>query len=529
MIQGVIDNSEWRWVFIAGALLLVILSIPFAWAYAAAAPHHVFMGILVNPIDGASYLAKMYQGYDGHWLFRLPYTPEAHSGVAIFTFYLALGHVARLLHLEPILIFHAARLVGGMFMFISLYRFAADWTDSIEQRRVTWLLTVLGAGFGWLSLFSGYATPDLLRLPEGFPLQAVYANPHFPWAIAVAAALAHLLVEGALTEPLLPLEVDTRTIALATASIILSSISPFVLVPMGVGYGILCLWLWIRTGRFPRKQAARGGIVIVFSLPIALYDLWAFSSQNPVFQEWMRQNATLSPPVWEYLVAYGPLLILAGLAVWVSRRSFDAGDGFLLGWIIVTAVMLYGPLQLQRRFAMGLMLPLGVYAARGLWRVLAASLGARWRIPVIVGMYLSFLPTTVLAIAIPLIGTTSIRSDSYYITIEEDEALQWLGASDAPNDVVLASPTLSLFVPEVGPRVVYGHPFETLKADERRQEVLDYYAGRDCSIVTREHVSYVIVGPQERMLPDAADTCLPTGAPVFEANNSAIAIYAVGR
>src|SRR5574341_1545843 len=117
MTPRTIEAYEWRWVYITGGLLLIVLSLPFLWAYATAVPDRIFMGILVNPIDGMSYQAKMLQGYNGSWLFELPYTPEPHTGVFVYTFYVGLGHLARLLNVEPILVFHVVRLVGGMFMF----------------------------------------------------------------------------------------------------------------------------------------------------------------------------------------------------------------------------------------------------------------------------------------------------------------------------------------------------------------------------------------------------------------------------
>ncbi|MBN1311947.1 MAG: hypothetical protein JXB30_11050 [Anaerolineae bacterium] len=534
IINSEIENSEWRWVFIASTLLMVTISLPFIWAYVAATPDSYFMGVLVNPVDGASYQAKMYQGYSGSWFFHLPYTPEPHRGVFLFTFYLALGHLSRLLGLQAILVFHAVRLVSSMLMFLAIYQFMADWTSDVTQRRISWGLAVLGTGFGWIVLMvAGGMMPDAVItvsdigvLPEAFPLQAAYANPHFPLAIALAIWMAHVLVTSALVETERWPQLDFQTLGLGLGSLALVSMSPFVLVPLGVGYAVLCAWLWWRRRIFPRRELNWGIVVALLGLPLAAYNAWAISPSNPVFREWMSQNQTPSPPVWDYLIAFGPILILAGIGVWGSRRTIHDGDVFLIAWIVSILALLYAPLGLQRRFTMGLVVPLAIYAGIGLWRVIVPAFARRWRMVVVVLALCLMVPSTVMAVVVFLVGTLNpAESSYYYISREENEALVWLQAKR--DSLVLASPDFSLYIPSRGPRVVYGHPFETLKAEERQAAVGNFYKGFDCGVVAREGVDYIVVGPRERSLADDHEICPITGEEVFQSSNGEVVIYEV--
>src|SRR5690606_30652759 len=150
MVSREIDHAEWRWVFVCSVALLVLITFPFVWAYGVGGSDAHFMGVLVNPIDGASYQAKMRQGVEGSWLFYLPLTPDLHDGAFLFRFYLPMGLLRRIPGLPVIPGFHAVRLVGGVLRFSAVYRFVADWTSSVEQRRLAWSLAVLGAGFGWV-------------------------------------------------------------------------------------------------------------------------------------------------------------------------------------------------------------------------------------------------------------------------------------------------------------------------------------------------------------------------------------------
>lgn len=529
MTNSEIENSEWRWVFVASALLMVTISLPFIWAYAAATPDSQFMGVLVNPVDGASYQAKMYQGYSGSWLFHLPYTPEPHRGVFLFTFYLALGHLSRLLGIPAILVFHASRLASSLLMLVVLYQFVADWTSDVTQRRMTWGLAVIGTGFGWIALLAaGVTMPDVGILPEAFPLQAAYANPHFPLAIASAVWMAHVLVTSTLGETASWPQLNGRTLGLGVGALALVSMSPFVLIPLGAGYGALCIWLWWRRRAFPRREANWGMVVLLFGLPLAAYNAWAISADNPIFHAWMGQNQTPSPPVWDYLIAFGPILILAGIGLWGSRRSFHDGDVFLIAWIVSTLVLLYAPLGLQRRFTMGLIVPLAIYAGIGLWRVIVPSLARRWRSVAIALVACLMLPSTVMAIVVFLVGTIHpTQSGLYYVSRMEDQALDWLQVDAEPNALVLASPTFSLYLPPRGFRVVYGHIFETLNAEERQRAVDDFYKGRDCGVVAREGVDYIVVGPREQKLAGGRDMCPVPGEEVFRSSDGTVIVYAV--
>lgn len=528
MVSREIDHAEWRWVFVCSVALLVLITFPFVWAYGVGGSDAHFMGVLVNPIDGASYQAKMRQGVEGSWLFYLPFTPDLHDGVFLFTFYLAMGHLARILSLPVITVFHAVRLVGAVLMFFAIYRFVADWTSSVEQRRLAWSLAVLGAGFGWVALAFGHTTPDILSVPEAFPLQAAYANAHFPWAIAAGMLVAHVLVVKCAAEDDAVPALDIETVGLAAATVFLVTTSPFMLLPIGLGFGAMLAWLIWRRRELPRRELAWGSVVLVFGLPFAAYSLWIMTRGNPAINAWMEQNVTPSPPVWDYLIAFGPLLALGVPGIWASRRKVEAVDVFLLGWLVSGALLLYAPLSLQRRFTMGLIVPLAVYAGRGLWRVILPKIAERRRGLVIALTFAVFMPTLVIALVAPMFGSLNMKAKGgghYYLAQAEVEAAQWL-ERNARGAVVLASPELSMYLPAYGLRVVYGHPMETIRAEERKQAVAAFYEGTDCTVVQDEPVQYVVVGPRERKLAQGS-MCPVRGEEVYHSpDGGEVVIYA---
>lgn len=526
----VIEQSEWQWVLIFSSILVSIISLPVIWAFALAQPvEGLFTGVLVNPLDGATYHAKMLLGYEGTWMFELLFTPEGHQGVFLFTFYLALGHLARLLSVPPILIFNLARIVAGILMCLAIYRFIADWTEDIGQRRMTWAIILLAGGFGWLFLPFNLIMPDLLILPEAFPLQAVYANPHFPLAIAAGATIAHVFYKVFFVQVDYRPGPNVETLGLAAATIFLASTSPFVLLPLGAACTVVVLRLWYVTGRFPSIAVEWGLIVVALALPIVGYGLWAVSAANPVFAAWMSQNQTPSPPFWHYLVAFGPVLVLAGTGFYATlRRRIGLTDWFLLGWIIATIILLYAPLGLQRRFALGLILPLSIYAGRGLRRVLLQSVKKRKRPMMLAYAFAAMLPTTILSIILPMLGATQPEvRDQFFIDKERLAMYQWLDANVDDDAVVLAAPRTSLFIPVYAPRtrVVYAHPFETLNAEQREQAVIDFYNGQSCDVLTAEAIDYVVMGAAEAQISGNANACDVPGRVVYESARGEVTVY----
>jgi hypothetical protein len=112
-----------RLTVIGISLLAALLTLlPYGLAYADAGGYR-FTGFLFNPYDAASYLAKIRQGYDGRILYTLAFTENPGPGALFFPYYLILGHLARLLQLPLIAIWHAARILGGAFFLTAAWEF----------------------------------------------------------------------------------------------------------------------------------------------------------------------------------------------------------------------------------------------------------------------------------------------------------------------------------------------------------------------------------------------------------------------
>ncbi len=517
-----VSRKEWRWVIIFGGLLVALTLLPYAWAFSGAAPAGThFMGILYNPLDGASYFAKMREGAAGNWLFFLPYTPEPHDGAFVQVFYLALGQLARLLDISTPVMFHIARVVTSFMMFIAIYHLGSTIWTRIRPRRLFFGMMAVGSGLGWLLMvftrdFNNLST-DML-VPESIPLYATFVNPHFPLSIALIALLAATFVvvlrPGFTAFPSL----TNGGIAVALVSMALAVVQPQGWAPFGATLCAYIAILTVRSRQIPRREIFWALVMILPALPVLVYDL-AVVQSNWAMRVWNEQNQTPSPTVDKYLFGFGLLLVVAIPGIWRGLRRFERdGDRLMVVWLVVNAVLLYAPFNLQRRFAIGMIIPIVYFGVRALEDYWFQRIRPRWRDAALLTFFVFIVPSNALNYIVPLVGITNAgwgMEGKLLLATGYAQAVDWLQANGRTGDVVLAMPTPSLWIPAYTDlRVVYAHPFETLYAQRRLEAVIDWYRGEgDClGLIEAEKVRYVLARPApEHDLPAAWPTaCLTT-------------------
>jgi len=471
-----------------------------------------FSGFLINPQDGFSYLAKMRQGALGAWGFLLPYASAPGEPVLLFVYYLALGHLARLLGLPLLYTYHAARLLGTLLMFLAAYALLELCLQQVRARWAAFVLILFGSGLGWLGLPFGIWGNDLL-IPEAIPWFSGLTNAHFPLACAALLGLFYALLDRQGPPP-------RRATLAASCSLVLALVQPLALpVPAlaAAGWGLLEIWRQRRVK--PLMQAVRTqrdttiivGAALLASLPVLLYDLW-ITQVHPVLRSWSAQNQTPAPPLLETLLGFGLPLLLAGLALWRSPESRAPGPRLLAAWFAAGLLMVYLPFSLQRRMLLGLYFPLAGLAGLGVaW---LSERGVRY-LPALGLVVALGLPSNLVVAAA---GVTAAARMDPGVTIRDDElqSYRWLEAHAPRRALVLAGPISGSRLPAFADvRVLYGHPFESPEADVAKALVTALYGGAEGSeqLLRSHQVDYVLYGPEERSL--GSPSWLDTLQPVF--------------
>jgi len=479
-----IPRPETRWVMIAAWVVVLISSAPYAVVALTTPTEMRFAGALVTPIDGQSYFAKMRQGLDGAWLFRLPFTANDEPDALLFTFHIGLGHLARISGAELMAVYQAARLVGGWALLVVVYALIARVFDEVNERRRAWWFVALTAGLGWIA-----GTSSDVTIPESNTFFSVLTNAHFAASMALIIVIFMAVLDG-------------RWRRAALASIGLAILQPFA--PMAVYSGVLVSWMigWAIGKRGELLQQVRVTIVAGLSLsPLLIYFYFA-TQRDPILQGWSAQNLTPSPPPIEYLLGYGLMGVLAILGARFALKRRREVDVLLVGWAISSALLLYAPFALQRRFSLGLHIPIVLLAVLVMSSVARPQL-RKWLPGVVFALSL---PTTLVLLFVTSTAALRPPDGRLFFSTNEAAAFDWLRDNVSHDSVVMAAPETDLFLPAWGDvRVIYGHPFETLNAPKMKALVEDFFTGRmDRATVLREQkVDYIFFGPRERRLGEA--------------------------
>jgi hypothetical protein len=497
-----ITSAEWRWVIRLSILLVVLAFLPFLWVAVSAArgTDWQFMEILNNPIDGATYLSKMLQGFEGSWLITFRHTSEIHSPIFIQTIYPALGHLARILGIPPVVIFHVARGAAAFLMYFALYNLAATIWPKKQSRQLFFIVVTICSGLGWLYIAvtggQDTFTPDL-AIPEVWPFYSSLVNVHFPLTIACLALLASIYIvmfrPGCNTQPTL----NNSGVSVAVLSLGLSILYPQALVPFAGAVGGSILFQWIRDRKIGIREIRWLLVLGLPALPMAAYYV-AIIAYNPAVAEWNSQNVTSAPAVVPLVFGLGiPLLIALPAIVHAVRQSQQDGDRLMLFWLISIVILLYLPTNVQRRFMVAGMIPVAYFSVRALESFWFMRVSRRWRFR----LQVFLLPAAVMTYVLLMLGNFTVNLGPF-LPRTYNSAISWLQQNHLADQVVLSSTFVSVWIPGVvGSRVYYGHPYETLDAESKFEQLEAWYQGarpEEClSFLRDNNISYVVVGPLE--------------------------------
>lgn len=538
-----VTRREWLTAVALSLLICLLLLVPYWLAYASAGDGVVFADVLMNPEDSQTYFAKMDTGYRGDWLYTVPFTAEPHDPFFVGALYVVLGHLARVLGLSLVAVWHGARFLSGAIMFLAIFAFTGRFFRTPRGRWTAFLLAALGSGFGWLLFLAGApywldAFPIDFKMPEARPFFTALTFPH----IAVTTAL--MLLTFTLTlKALGSAEGRWRNATAAGVVNLLIAIAHPLLVYVIVAAGSLYwLALTLRARRILWGEGFALALTFLILAPLVLYYTFTLAT-NDVFAGWDAQReGTLSPPWPHFLVAFGPYLLLAGL--FALRRlpgtAFDRDPDepeavsasdlpesgnrwlFLWIWVLAVALLVYAPLNSQRRFVQGVHVALSLLATAGLLDVVLpwlrqtrpfCRLAARPRYSatgmtrLLLVLFLGFMTLSNLYV----LGSVSVSSvvqqpDPIFRPAAEVEAAAWLQERAGIEDVVMAGyQSGNYLASRAGVRVVVGHWAETVAYTEKEVAVHAFYdeATTDASrraLLARNNVDFVWWGPRERDL-----------------------------
>lgn len=517
MNSFLIKSTERRWVLVFAAAVMLATSLPFLLAFGAQGSDWVFSGFLFGVEDGNSYIAKMLTGYNGDWLFRTPYTAVPQNGAVVFLPYLLLGKLAFFsdLHLNLVVLYHLFRLAASTLSIIATYTFISLFTDSVVLRRLGLAVAILGGGLGWIvGLVWGELLGSLpleFYSPESFGFLSIYGIPHLAFARALMffGLAAYLKGRGVLAGALwLALGFFQPVNVVVAWSVVVAHL-----------LAVTIYMRWTGSTKSHSKWGERKGLfrqgifAVVVSSPMVVYSATIFVI-DPILRawKWSGQNLITSPHPLHYLLAYGLLLPFAVIGMrWVVKHS-DFRGMLLSAWVIILPVLVYIPVDFQRRLAEGVWVAIVVLAVIAIENV-------RFRTPFHKFVPLALtLPSTLILLIGGYLSAIS-PSSPIYLPSQEIVAFEYLAGIAVDETVVLSSFDTGNALPAWAPvRVVIGHGPESIGLAEVRPRIAAFFQSSTAHQVRRElidefGVKYVFWGPGEQKLgdwdPGSADYLYP--------------------
>ncbi len=158
--------------------------------------------------------------------------------------------------------------------------------------------------------------------------------------------------------------------------------------------------------------------------------------------------------------------------------------------------MAYIPFNLQRRFLVGYYLPLVIV----FWKLLSdyykqfPSKKQEMLIYALIGLSL---PSSLLIFSGSL-SAINHQDQIFYYKQNILEAAEWLTSNVAEKSVILASEENGRIIPALANfKVVYGHPFESINAEQTKKNVDDFWANKlseeqSRNLIKKYKVDYIL-------------------------------------
>lgn len=482
------------------------------------------------PTDYNFYLSRIREGIEGRWTVVERYTSEPHAGSLIHEPYLLLGEVGRFVRVPPGRagdIYHVARAVLALVLLWAIAAFCIKSFAPPSYRASVFPLTA------FLLAVTASSWPKLVAVTGSDIVPATLGNwpdwrfgGYMPWwsvmdSLQRITFIPHLLIGQASMLILVVLLTDEELLN-KKGTALLTGIAAFVLgmvFPPGLVfiYAFMGLWMLLHIRVWKRWIVPYSSVFLV-SIPSLMY-LFLMTGMYP----WKRlAEVDIIRPIRfdyvEYFKAVGPILPLgiAGLLMAWKRKETRLYPAVIwVGtWAALLGLFFFIPQQSPLRFSeMIPHVPLAILATYFLYRLSRAiPLRIAWTVlpACLIGiglfhMYSSYLwqkdfVDHKIRATVPLVPT-----GSYVMYPLKDfvRAIQVLEEQTPATAVILSETTAGNYIPVIAGRTVYAGHDNTVRYEQKREEVATFFAGKmnpsDARVwLMVSRARYVFFGPQEQ-------------------------------
>jgi hypothetical protein len=510
--------GEYRFVFWVTLVLLVVTSIPTVFGYLSTPSDKWFSGVIYNIHDTAQYFSWMRES--GKSLFiENKLTSEPNDPVFFNLHWWIPGRMAGITGLSLPQVYQLYRLISIPFLTGVVYAFCALFFQDQNRRRFAFLLALFTSGLGWVWVVHKQFVGEL-RYPTD-----VYTTPGNSFYVMMASPPQAFATALTLLVLLLPL------LAVLRGRFSLALWGGFLALFLGMGHIYDLVTVWAVLAIFGLLLVLRDGwswfrfwalsVVVIISLPSALYWGWVSSAANPLWQQALAQYDNLevfTPDPVHLLILLGLTFIvgLIGYTGLVPLKEQSDKSLFIKIWFAVTLLLIYLPFHFRIMLLTGYQLPMAVMATWAIFDRLIPWVkerleGSRFYslerlLPVL--FLLAVLPTNLYLLGWR-IHDLNRHTYPYYIHQTDFQAFQWLEKHTKPEDVVISSFAIGHYLPGFsGNKAFLSNAVMTMDFFHKHELVDRFYSSEGMSEEERRQtiqqygIRYVFHGPAETRVGD---------------------------
>jgi len=515
-------NKEWRIIYLTIVVVLFITSIPYYYAYQSAPPDKQFMGILLNVPDHIQYFSWMRELSHAN-LAANKLTPEPNKAIFFNLLWWGLGRLDVYMHLGYAGMFQVLRLVATTLFLLLLYRMCSWFFQEKLQRLTAFFIVLLTSGLGWVLVVFKYTLtkgellfPLDLYVAESNTFFSILAYPHFIAAL-LYVFIFDLFLRGE------KLRQYRYAVGAGLFGLFLGWQHAYDLLSIYAILGVFVLLLTIKERKLPEFAIKSCIIIGVISFWPALYSV-LLTSLDPLWKEVLDQfdNAGVFTPNILHLFIFLGLTYFLAIFTVIKDKPLDLPNKdnnqlFIMGWFLVSYILVYLPVDYQIHLLNGWQIPIGFLATSGIFKWIIPGI-QRWSQKVRPGF--AFSPHLFIVPFLLFISLTNVylyfwrfyelsrHEYPFYLYKDELAALSWLEKNASGDDVVLASLTFGQYVPAwTGAHTFLGHWAQTVDFYTKSEQVSTFYrsATQDAdrvNLLNQYGVDYVVAGPAESSLGD---------------------------
>lgn len=514
-----IERKEWRFVCLAAIILLVITSLPYAYASLTAPADKQFMGFILNVSDHTQYLS-WYKAFQSDFLISNRLTSEENPAIFFNLLWWVLAQVGKFTGLSYQWVYQILRFFSGFAFFLAAYWFIAQFFSEQRRRKFVFSLLAVSSGFGWVLVLSKYLLglsdvpfPLDLYVAEGNTFLCLMAYPHFLEASAFILTSLGLLLVG-----------ERRN---QYRWAVYAGLVAFFL-GWQHGYDLIIVWSipifyacvrWIIEKRFPFFWFKTMLIAGLISSPPAVYNV-LLTRLDPTWKEVLAQFANAgvyTPNFLHFLILMGlPLLIAIITAIVLILQAVKSPTAelrhnpllvFLLIWFGFGWLLTYIPTDFQIHMINSWQVPVISLAGVGIFRWILPYLKKhlpRQRMIGWAGAFLiAFCALTNFYLFAWRFYDLSRNNYPYFLTRNERAALNWLEENAGEADIILSSLDVGQYIPGVSGRTAFlAHWAQTIRFYEKQEVVKKIFdpslpESLRMQLLLDYQVDFVISGPAE--------------------------------